>query len=300
MKAWLLVLLLTSVSSAGAQSITTGVLPDTTRVGDPMRVVLRIDRLPAGTEVMLPDSLTPGPDMENAGRVRITRDSLPDGLTRVTASYPIIVWRPGQTQLDSLSAVLRSADGDRALHVGMPPVNVVSVLPADTTNIQAKPPKDVWGADRIWWPWLLAAALLIALAALIWWWYRRRQRHVEAPALVLIDPREQALLELARIRESGVIERGELKQFYISLSDVLRGFAAALESDWTTDLTTEELAPRLKRIAETAPLLALLRSADTVKFARRRASAEEAGRDLDTAESWIGSFNRRVDAAEAA
>ena len=102
------------------------------------------------------------------------------------------------------------------------------------------------------------------------------------------------------IRALRLIERGELKQFYIMLSDTLRGFAAALESDWSTDLTTSELAPRLKRKPESAPLLGLLRSADTVKFAKRQSTKDEAARDLETAEAWVADFDRRPQSAEAA
>ena len=59
----------------------------------------------------------------------------------------------------------------------LPNINVVSVLPADTTGVQPKPAKDVLGPDRLWWPWILLAALiLVALALAYWWWRRRRAR----------------------------------------------------------------------------------------------------------------------------
>lgn len=298
----LLAIALTGVltASASAQSVTTGVSRDTIRVGDPVRVLIRIDDVPANAEVVLPDSLASVDDVENAGRVRMRRDTV-DGVVRISAAYPIVLWRPGEIALPTVPMIVRAAGAERTHVVTLPPVNVISVLPPDTANIEAKPPKDVWGANRVWWPWILAALLVAALAAAAWWWYRkRRAAQVEVPLIPFIDPRERALEELRRIRAMQLLEQSEFKRFYILLSEVLRSFAGSLESDWTTDLTTDELAVRLKRRPEAAPLLRLLGSADMVKFARRQPALNEARADLDAAEAWVRSFDRRADAAEAA
>jgi hypothetical protein len=253
--------------------------------------------------VVLPDSLAAADDVENAGRLRIRRDTLPGGGARITAAYSVILWRPGETELPALPMVVRADGNERTVQVALPTINVVSVLPADTTNIEAKPPKDVWGADRIWWPWLLAALLLLLIAALLYWWYRRRRAgHVEAPVSTLVDPREQALQEIARIRALGLIEQKQYRQHYILLSEVLRNYAARMESLWSTDLTTDELAVRAKPRKEAHELLTLLRSADLVKFARQQPNAAQATKELDAAEGWVRTFNQPepVTTAEAA
>ena len=118
-------------------------------------------------------------------------------MTRITAAYPVILWRPGETALPSIPMLVRTDTRERTMQVALPAINVVSVLPADTTNIEAKPPKDVWGANRVWWPYLLVALLLLALAALAYWWYRRRQKEeVVVPAAPVVDPRQQTLHQL--------------------------------------------------------------------------------------------------------
>ena len=198
--------------------------------------------------------------------------------------------------------IVRSDARERTMQVKLPVVNVLSVLPTDTTNIEAKPVKDVWGPSRLWWPWLIAAALLLALIGLAYWWYRRRRREaaVAMPAQPMVDPRERALQELRRLRELRLVEQQQFKQHYILLSEVLRSFAAASEAEWSTDLTTDELAPRVKRRSDAAPLIRILRNADTVKFAKRVPPATEARTDLDAAEEWVRTFNRPVATAEAA
>jgi hypothetical protein len=303
MKRLLLALLLLAPVNAEAQSVTTGISRDTVRVGDPVRVILRIDGIPANTDVVLPDSLAAIDDVENAGRLRIWRDTVPGGGVRITAAYPVILWRPGETALPVVPMIVRSATSERTMQVALPTINVVSVLPLDTSGIEAKPAKDVWGGNRVWWPWILAAILLLlAIAAFIWWYRKRRAaRVVEEPALPQIDPRERALRELQAIRDARYAEVGNYRQHYIKLSETLRTFAMSVESDWSTDLTTDELAPRLKRRADAAALLKLLRSSDAVKFARHQPPASEATGDLDAAEQWVRSFNAPMQpTAEAA
>jgi hypothetical protein len=297
----LLVTFIVSGTIADAQTVSTGISRDTVRVGDPVRIIIRVDGIPPNTEVLLPDSLAAVDDVENGGRVRLVRDTLQDGNSRLTAAYPVLVWRPGETALPQLPMIVRSEGRERTLQVKLPVVNVVSVLPPDTANIEAKPPKDVWGPDRLWWPWLIAAALVLALLALSYWWYRRRRKaEISVPVIPLVDPRERALQELRRIRELRLIEHQDFKQHYILLSEVLRTFAAATEPEWSTDLTTDELAPRVKRRSDATPLIKLLRNSDTVKFARRVPTANEARNDLDAAEAWVRSFNRPNETAEAA
>lgn len=302
MKQLLLAALVLLPNVLAAQSVTTGISRDTVRVGDPVRVILRVDNIPAGADVVLPDSLAAVDDVENAGKVRLVRDTVPGGGVRITAAYPVILWRPGETALPVIPMIVRTGARESTMQVTLPAINVVSVLPPDTTGIEPKPPKDVWGADRVWWPWILAAVLLLlAIAALIWWWRRRQARQVEVvPEVPAIHPRDRALRELAELRAAGYLEHNQLRLHYIRLSEILRAYAMSVESDWSTDLTTDELAPRVKRRAEAAPLVRMLRSADAVKFARHVPPAGEAKADLDNAEAWVREFPRPVPQAEAA
>jgi hypothetical protein len=147
---------------------------DTVYVGDIVGVAIEV-RVPAGTVVNTADTLELSGDLENAAPRRVRVDSLQDGGIRYLITYPITAWRPGNYPLPNLSAVLQGTVA-QTLEVTPPTLTVVSVLPADTSNIQPKPPRDVWGANRLWWPLLLLALLLLALlAALIWWWRRRKR-----------------------------------------------------------------------------------------------------------------------------
>ena len=113
-RAALLLLVLALLPAAlPAQSVSTGISRDTVRVGDPVRVLLRIDGIPANTEVILPDSLSAVDDVENAGRLRMRRDTMTGGRTRITAAYPVILWRPGEIALPNVPMA-----GDHTLFIG--------------------------------------------------------------------------------------------------------------------------------------------------------------------------------------
>jgi hypothetical protein len=300
MKHWLGVALLLSAMHvpAHAQLVVTGVSSDTLRVGDPFRAVVRINVAPR-TEVILPDSLPATEDIENAGRVRSRRDSTERGVS-IIAAYPLTAWRPGTLALPSFTALAKSPDRERTLTIDLPSITVLSVLPADTTNIQAKPPKDVLGGNRVWWPWLLAALLLLAALAAAYWWYRRRRSRVVVAPVPAIPPRTHALQELERIQRLGLIERGEFKTFYTLLSEVLRRYMESHDATWSGDLTTEELARRAHRERDVTPAIAVLRSSDLVKFAASVPRAREANTDWEKAREWVNAFRSEPAQLEAA
>ena len=94
-------------------------------------------------------------DVEQAGRYTVRVDS--SGPSRVaTIAYPLAAWRPGDYQLPPLPIRMIGAGTDTVLAVDLPSFEVSSVLPADTAGIEPKPAKDVLGANRLWWPILLA------------------------------------------------------------------------------------------------------------------------------------------------
>lgn len=289
------ILMLGAVAPVSAQKIQTGISRDTIRVGDPFRAVVRID-LPAGTDVVLPDSLASTEDVENAGTVRMRRDSTGNAVS-VLAAYPLTAWRAGLLPLPELNVTMKTAQGERASTIKLPDINVLSVLPADTTNIQAKPPKDVLGANRVWWPWIVGLILAIALALALLWWYRKRRRArvVDAP-MPMIMPRDRALEELERIQKLGLIEQGDYKRYYTLITEVLRKYMGTAFPAWSTYLTTDELAQRTKEVEEAKPAIAVLRQADMVKFARSTPNAPTATTDLDRTREWIAAYPSPVPA----
>lgn len=272
-----------------AQEVRTAVVPPTSAVGDVFHAAIRV-QLEAGDTVVFPDTLPVPADMESAGRRELHVDTLPDGQRRLTAVYPLTAWRTGRLQLTTTAISVRDSAGERGVEVSFSPVDITSVLPADTAGIRPRPAKDVLGANRLVWPLVAGALLLLALLLAGYWLYRRRRPLAVAPAVATTSPQELALAALDRARAMGLLEAGKYKEFYVLVSDAVRHFMAALDARWGGDLTTTELVGRVRVMAgptRAAELASILGTADLVKFARLQPAQERALHDWTNAREWV-------------
>jgi hypothetical protein len=281
-------LVLCGALPASAQQPQAAVVPEAITVGDVFHAAIRVD-LPAGTTLLAPDSLALPADIEPAGRREVRMDSV-NGVPRATVIFPLTAWRPGSYDIPAL-AVRVVRDGTESTHtVQLPSFTVRSVLPGDTAGVEPRPAKDVFGASRLWWPILLGLLLAAAVAAALWYWWRRRKvpEPVAEPEPMVV-PREAALAQLDALQREGLIERGELREYYIRLTETLRRYTASLDPSWSADLTTAELGARMRAAGFTdgLELVRLLGAADLVKFARARITPDAAGADLAAARRWV-------------
>ncbi|HEX2166888.1 MAG TPA: DUF4381 family protein [Longimicrobiales bacterium] len=295
------ILLLPGAAAAHAQQPRAAVVPETITVGDVFHAAVRID-LAEGARIGAPDSLDLVADVEHAGRREVRTDTAGGGRS-VTVMYPLAAWRPGTYELPPVA--LRIVDGQRdtTLHVSLPTFEVTSVLPADTSGIEAQPPKDVLGANRLWWPILLALLIAALIAAALYMWWKRR-RGAEEPVVFTpaVPPLDVALAQLAALRREGLIERGEFREFYARLTETLRHYVAAVDPRWSVDLTTSELAMRLRAdvgMQDALELTRILGAADMVKFARATTTRDNASGDLDAARRWVEQFHVQPEPAPA-
>jgi len=127
----------------------------------------------------------------------------------------------------------------------------------------------------------LAAAIAFALVR---WW-----RRTHAPQPKTLD--EWALDQLQALETADLLERKRFKEFYTSLSDVIREYMGRLFAFDAMELTSSEL---LDRVADKplddevrADLTKLLEESDLVKFAKYVPEIAECRRSLDRARRII-------------
>ncbi len=151
--------------------------------------------------------------------------------------------------------------------------------------------------------WLLA---LLAVAVLAWSFYRRRQRGPETepvvPAVPVLSPEEVALEALGRIEASDLLARGEVKQYHIEVSDVLRHYVEARFEVPALEMTTREVTEGLRRAgvqqAFREDLRRLLDQCDLVKFAKVRPDAEDSRAVLQLGRTLVTTVSTPAGAAE--
>jgi cell envelope opacity-associated protein A len=90
-----------------------------------------------------------------------------------------------------------------------------------------------------------------------------------------VDPYEQLLSDMLALQVKSPFTSQVAKEFYFQLSYYIKLGVELTQGLRATDLTTKEVAARLK-VAESDQVISLLQLADMVKFAEREASAAEA------------------------
>lgn len=254
--------------------VSVSVAPETVTVGQPFSVRIRV-RAPKFAVIHFP----PVPDTADAIEAvdpRATEDAGDAEVIDRTAVYRLVAWDVGP-RTPHFANVTVSGDGaDQQYAVAIPPVTVMTLLPADSADRVPKDARDPLEPPGILWKVLLIGAIL--LGALGWYlWQRRRRAALTAPRPV--EPFVAAAASFEALDALKLPEAGEPGRHVIASVDVLRSYLARRFPDMRDSLTSEEIEKAIagsdipvlpQRIVE------LLRRESSVRFARADVTAGEA------------------------
>jgi hypothetical protein len=138
------------------------------------------------------------------------------------------------------------------------------------------------------WIWWTAGAAALAAGVLAILFTRRRKLQ----AVAALAPHEVAQRELAHLATLGLLDRGELKEFYFRLTMILRRYIEARFAIMAPERTTEEFLVDMRKSRELteahrATLAAFLAAADMVKYARHTPAKSDGEAALRIAEQFI-------------
>lgn len=263
-----------------AQEIRVTSKPDTSAIliGDQTGFTVTAD-IPAGVSATLSgatDSL--------AGKIvilrRDPRDTAisSDGSMKITDRYLITSFDSGSYAIPPFYAEVASGDSLLRYFSDYSFLDVVrpDIAPQDTTDVifDIIPPRGAPVTFREVLPWIVIALI----AAVIVWLLARflprnpLRRFVRPPA-----PPEPAhivaLRDLQALREAELWQKGEIKEYYSRLSDILRRYLDGRYGISSPELTTDETVRMLQKAAVTTPgqmamVKELLSVSDMVKFAK--------------------------------
>lgn len=124
-------------------------------------------------------------------------------------------------------------------------------------------------------PYALLALVIIAAVVGIYYWIKRskKKKTEEKPVPVIIEPAHViALRELDALKEKRLWQQGQIKNYYIVLTDIIRRYLHNRFAIDATEMTTDEILHALRLTdSSSESILAitrLLRLADLVKFAK--------------------------------
>jgi hypothetical protein len=208
-----------------------------------------------------------------------------------TFSLRMAAFNLGTLALPPIEFEVWTADGARAFSSEASSIEVIASLPEDVAREGAelqdiRPPEEIAvpSYTLVWI--LLGAAAAAGLAYLGWrWWQRPRPaKEPSAPPQPLEVRTRQALRALAG---ENLPAQGRIKEFYVRLSEIVRGYVGERFGVEALECTSSELLAALRAIpAPGLPREALdefLSDSDLVKFARARRSPDDCAGALDFA-----------------
>ncbi len=128
-------------------------------------------------------------------------------------------------------------------------------------------------------PYIIGGVILLAIIITLIVMYIRKKKKEAQMSKPLLPPYEEAMEELFKLKKQQLWETGEVKQYYIRLSDIIRRYIERRFGIEAMESTTNEIVKALKktdaeRHARTK-LKELLELSDLVKFARLTTIADD-------------------------
>ena len=262
-------------------------------VGDPLALRLSVEHA-ADLSVRWPDSLPLG--SFEALTLEVGEPTpAPDGdAVRTPAVLRVTAFELGELEVPSFD--LELTDGtERSVTVSTDPVviGVTTVGLDESGDIRdVKGPRAIARNWLLLWPWALLA---LALAGLGYWWGRRRRSGPETapagPREPDRPPHEIALEALERLAASPLLERGEIKQYHIEVSRIVRAYIEGRYRIWALEMITPDVVSGLGRAGvdpETrTDFQRFLEACDLVKFAKWRPDGGTCRRTLADARELV-------------
>jgi hypothetical protein len=213
-------------SPLGAQTaqVVAAIEPDTVLVGQPFVLGVTV-QLDPGAEVRFPSTLPILEDVEQLGAADVRSEDQDDGIFR--AYYRILAWKAVPTRLPEFSVDYFGPDGSGIATVTPPTVQVVSVLPAETENLELRPARPFIEGGRFPWWWI---ALALFVAWLAWRSLRRAEEPAPVIAAVRLTPAEAALVSIRELQIAWEAGRVGEVDYFDRLESILRAFMEAVHA----------------------------------------------------------------------
>ncbi len=265
-------------------------------IGDAIKLFVHVD-VRNDARILFPSDF---PDIEPFAVLnrRILAPKTMNGYTRYTMELTISIYNTGEFEFPALEIAWEKPDGTRATGASEPlAVDVESILTDDQiTPRSLKPPLDIPARARYILSVLATfttAAILLTL--LMFWLYKRKHRHssrqmkaiVEAP----VPADQEALKALAELQEKQLVVKGDLKAYFVILSEILKVYIGRRYAFNATERTTGEIRNDMRRLSINpliqTDILQLLELADMVKFARYKPADEMCRKALNDVEDIV-------------
>ena len=224
-----------------AQEVSSSIDTTQLKIGEQFRYQIKVEAN-KDFPVVFPEGQTFMPlEMVEAYQIDTTR--LKDNQTwQLTREYALTQWDSGSYVIPKQKIIVN----DQSLFTDSIKVEVATVV-VDTTKqalFPIKPTIEIEEPSSFPW-WILWLILVIAaVAGLVLLFLKLRQRKIEREQQ--IPPYEKAIDTLKKLDESQALERGEMKEYYSTLTLAVKRYIDEKIDERALESTTEELIQHLK------------------------------------------------------
>lgn len=217
------------------------------------------------------DTLVKGVEVLASGRLD-TLEKIGDQI-RIRANYLVTSFDSGLYYIPPLK-IIAGLDTVESNYMALK----IMTYAVDTTKVQIFDIKGVENPPFVLGDYALEmmAFLLLYILVLLTIWYvlkkkygRKEENRVEVP---LLPPHVVAIMELDRLKSERIWKSGKCKEFYTTLSDVLRRYIERRFQVNALEMTTDEILLMFRKDRDTQSvyqnLRQILQLADLVKFAK--------------------------------
>lgn len=274
---------------AYAQKTEVGMYIDSTKfiIGDQINAILKVK-----TENK---ELVKWPELKDSlGSLEIVSKTKID--TLVENNYKTLSQSYKLTQFDSGTYILKPIAikiGDSTFYTKQKTLQVSSVE-VDTTKQKMYDIKQNIYVGYSFWEILPYVLILFVLGVMLYmfYFYWKKQKNKEKPVSVpKISPFDFAILSLKKLDEGNYLKDGNIKEFYVKLTDILRRYIEDEHDIPTMESTTDEIMVSVQRIDFSKEIKdkirELLKESDFVKFAKYKPEERKHAYYRNTAEQII-------------
>lgn len=126
---------------------------------------------------------------------------------------------------------------------------------------------------------VIAFVVVILIAVAMYFLLRKKKKGYYFKPEVILPAHVVALKELDQLKDSKIWQKGQTKEYYTRLTDILRGYIDRRYGIDAPEMTSDEILEAIHRITDTASstesLRQILKLADLVKFAKYVPPANE-------------------------
>lgn len=290
-------MLITVATALRGQDVSVSAAFDSTRilVGDQIHFRITVKQ-PAGLKLQLPffkDTLNRNIEILS-GPVTDTA-SVSKVLISITQKYLVTSFDSGHYRLNPVYAEIAGAQGLKRFYSGYPVLEVsrAKIAPPDTSmkifDIVGPYRAPVTLGEIL--PWILIALLAAAVVYGVIRYIRlaKRVKQPESEPAIYEPAHVIAFRELELLRSESLWQKGETKNYYTRLTEILRQYLEDRYGVFSLELTTSETLEALvrtgfKKDESYNRLKSVLTGADLVKFAKYRPEPSENDASFDN--SW--------------